>query len=125
MKIRRATKKDFPAIRRLIAEHPATLMQKHLPKPGEFFVATEGDDIVGCCALEVYSKRLAEIRSLAVTKRMQGNGIATALVQRCMQTARKKKIYEVLAISSSDRFFAKYGFHTFNKEKFALLNIIG
>lgn len=125
MTIRKASARDWPAIRRLITEYPRQLMQDHLPKPVKFFVAVKDGDIVGCCALEVYSKRLAEVRSLAVAKRHQGRGIATALVERCMGEARKRQVYEVLAISSSDKFFAKYGFRTFNKEKFALINILG
>ena len=125
MKIRKASSKDLPSILSLIKEHPGKLMQKHLPRPSEFFVAVDNGQVVGCCALEVYSKRLGEIRSLAVTKKSQRNGIASKLVTKCMAAARKKRIYEVIAISSADKFFSRYGFHTFNKEKFALINILG
>ncbi|MDO8481830.1 MAG: GNAT family N-acetyltransferase [bacterium] len=125
MKIRKATQKDFPDIRKLIKGYPDKLIQNHLPKPGEFFVAIENGKIVGCCALEIYSKRLAEIRSLAVTKKFQNQGIATQLVHACVATAKKKNIYELLAIAGSEAFLARFGFHTFNKEKFALINILG
>src|SRR3989344_8631998 len=125
MKLRKATRKDLSAILKLIREYPDKLMQNHLPKPGEFFVAIEDSKIVGCCALEVYSKRLAEIRSLAVTKKFQGKGIATKLVSACVEAAKEQKIYELLAIAGSEEFFARFGFHTFNKEKFALINILG
>ncbi|MDO8562059.1 MAG: GNAT family N-acetyltransferase [bacterium] len=125
MEIRKATLEDFPGIRKLIREYPDKLIQVHLPKPSEFFVAIENGKIIGCCALEIYSKRLAEIRSLAVTKESQNRGIATKLVSACMAAARKKKIYELLAIVESEKFLAKFGFHTFNKEKLALINILG
>jgi len=125
MDVRRATPEDFPAILGLVREYPDKLIQVHLPEPAEFFVAIEGGEIVGCCALEVYSKRLAEIRSLAVTKQFQGKGIATKLVVACVEEAKKQKIYELLAIAGSEEFFARFGFHTFNKEKFALINILG
>lgn len=125
MQIRRANLNDLPAILKLIREYPDQLIQVHLPETDEFFVATESEEIVGCCALEVYSKRLAEIRSLAVTKQFQGKGIATKLVRACVEEARKQGIYELLAIAGSEEFFAKFGFHTFNKEKFALINILG
>ena len=124
MKIRKATTQDFPGILKLIREYPNRLMQNRLPKPGEFFVAVEDGKIVGCCALEIYSKRLAEIRSLAVTKKFQNRGIATKLVNACIATARKKKIYELFAIAGSEKFLAKFGFHTFNKEKYELINIL-
>jgi amino-acid N-acetyltransferase len=125
MNIRKATAKDWPHVLRLIREHPSQLIQDHLPRPHDFFVAVEENNIVGCCALEVYSKRLAEIRSLAVAKKHQGKGIATLLVERCMQEARKKKVYEVLSITGALPFFKKRGFNTFNKEKYALLKILG
>ncbi|KKW19248.1 MAG: N-acetyltransferase GCN5 [Parcubacteria group bacterium GW2011_GWA2_51_10] len=125
MKIRKAAIKDWPAIKKLLCEFPDKLMQKHLPKPSAFFVAIVDGKIVGCCALDVYSKRLAELRSLAVTKKSQGQGIASKLVAVCVAAARKKKIYEVLAISGSEKFFAKHSFHTFHQEKYALLNILG
>jgi len=111
-------------IKRLIKLHPDKLVQTHLPKMAEFFVAVVDKRIIGCCALEVYSKRLAEIRSLSVEKEFQGQGIASALVEKCLKLAEKKKILEVLAITSADGLFYKHGFGTFNKEKFALLKFM-
>ena len=125
MKIRKATAKDWPQVLALIREYPKTLMQHHLPRPSEFFVAVEDNKIVGCCALEIYSKRLAEVRSLAVAKKHQGNGIATKLLERALAGAKKKGVYEVLSITGALPFFAKRGFKTFNKEKYALLKIVG
>ena len=125
MKIRKATVRDKARILRLIREHPQQLMQHHIPKPADFFIAIEGDEVIGCCALEIYSKRLAEIRSLAVTKKSQGQGIATMLVEHCVALAKKKKVYEILTITGALPFFEKRGFNTFNKEKYALLKILG
>jgi len=125
MRIRKASARDIAAIRKLIREHKDTLLQDHLPKASAFFVAEADGKVIGCCALDIYSKRLAELRSLAVTKSHQGNGIARKLIEACMGEARTKRIYEVLAISGADNFFKKHGFHTFHKERFALLNILG
>ena len=131
MKIRKATKRDWPHVLNLIREHPKQLMQHHLPRPSEFFIAIVEDtatgttQVVGCCALEIYSKRLAEIRSLAVTEKHQGNGIATILVEKCLALAKKKKVYEVLSVTGALPFFEKRGFNTFNNEKYALLKILG
>ncbi len=108
--------------------YPSQLIQEHLPKASKFFVAVKstpsGKKIIGCCALEIYSKRLAEIRSLAVEKSFQGNGIATELVKSCLKLAQKNKIYEVLSITGEPRLFERAGFKTFNKERFALLKIL-
>jgi amino-acid N-acetyltransferase len=125
MKVRKATERDWPAVLRLIRENPEHLMQDHLPRTSEFFVAVEDDVVLGCCALEVYSKRLAEIRSLAVAKQCQRSGIATQLVEKCMTLAKKKEIYEVLAITSALPFFEKHGFNTFQQEKYALFKVLG
>lgn len=100
-------------------------MQIHLPKPEEFYVALEGDMIIACCALEIYSQRLAEIRSLAVAPEYQGRGIGKQLVAACLNEAKEKNIYEVLTITGSSALFEKQGFATFNNEKYALLKILG
>jgi len=125
MQIRKAATEDFPVIQALIKLFPEKLLQEHLPEPEEFTVAVEDGKIVACCALEVYSKRLAEIRSLAVSPEFQGQGIATKLIEVCVQEANDKQIYEVLTITGSSTLFEKQGFGTFNNEKYALLKILG
>lgn len=125
MTIREADAADWPAISALIKQFPEQLMQEHLPEPEEFFVAEAAGAIIACCALEVYSKRLAEIRSLAVLPAHQGNGIASNLIERCMGRAREKGVYEVLTITGTPAFFEKHGFKTFESEKYALIQVIG
>jgi len=125
MQIRKATSADFPAIVELINKFPEKLVQDYLPEPEEFTVADENDQIVGCCALEVYSKRLAEIRSLAVMPEHQGKGIASKLVASCLNEAKERGIFEVLTITGSSSLFEKQGFGTFNNEKYALFKILG
>ncbi|MDA1230149.1 MAG: GNAT family N-acetyltransferase, partial [Planctomycetota bacterium] len=51
------------------------------------FVAEIDGKIVGFAALEIYSAKLAEIRSLAVHEGHQGKGIGRRLVQRCVDLA--------------------------------------
>jgi amino-acid N-acetyltransferase len=124
VKIRRATAKDMPAITNLIGEYPDKLMQDHLPRASAFFVALVDKETVGCCALEVYSKRLAEIRSLAITYNFRHRGIAKQLIRACVSYARKRGVYELLCITGARDFFEKYGFGVFNKEKYALIKIL-
>jgi N-acetylglutamate synthase-like GNAT family acetyltransferase len=125
MAIRKATEADFAAIKDIIARFPEQLMQNHLPQPDEFFVAEEKGALVGCCALEIYSQRLAEVRSLAVKQECQGRGIATALVEACLAEAKEKGIHEVLTITGANGFFEKHGFAAFKNEKYALFKILG
>ncbi|MDO8552959.1 MAG: GNAT family N-acetyltransferase [bacterium] len=115
----------MPAILGLIHEFPDTLMQDNLPPSEAFYVATEGETIVGCCALEIYSTRLAEIRSLAVTKIFQRKGIAKQLIDTCVTEAQKHNVYELLCITGIQGVFERYGFGPFNKEKYALIKILG
>ena len=77
--------------------------------------------IVGFAALEVYSQKLAEIRSLAVEDSLQGTGIGRRLVQACVERGRQQNVLEVMAITSSDEFFKACGFDfTLPGEKKAL-----
>ena len=124
MTVRRAKAEDFPAIEGIIRQFPEQLMQVHLPEPKEFFVAEESGTLVACCALEVYSKRLAEIRSLAVLPQHQGRGIASKLIDACLTAAKDEGVYEVISITGSPAFFEKHGFGTFNKEKYAMIRIL-
>jgi amino-acid N-acetyltransferase len=85
------------------------------------FVAIVDEAVVGFAALEVYSSKLAEIRSLAVHQGFQGQGIGQALVRRCVELAHSRNILEVMAITSADGFFAQCGFEfTLPGEKKAL-----
>ncbi len=85
------------------------------------FVAELEGEIVGCAALEVYSRKLAEIRSLAVSPTARGLGVGKMLVKACVELARQRDILEVMAITSSEDFFKSCGFDfTLPGEKKAL-----
>ena len=85
------------------------------------FVALVDGTIVGFAALEIYSAKLAEIRSLAVHDDYQGRGIGKGLVGRCVDLAVKRNVLEVMAITSTERFFQSCGFDfTLPGEKKAL-----
>lgn len=91
----------------------------HLVRTG--FVATIDGKIVGFAALEIYSPKLAELRSLAVDSACQGRGIGRQLVQACLELARHRGVFEVMAITSSEDFFRRCGFDfTLPGEKKAL-----
>ena len=86
-----------------------------------YFIAEVDGEIVGCAALEVYSRKLAEIRSLAVSPDVQGMGVGKALVNACVELGRQKQVLEVMAITSNEHFFKAVGFDfTTTGEKKAL-----
>ncbi len=74
------------------------------------FVAKCDKRIVGFASLEVYSRKLAEVRALVVADDQQGKGIGKLLVDACIQRACEMDIMEVMAISSAEPFFLSCGF---------------
>ncbi len=120
--VRAAKHEDMPAIRSLISRYPRQLVQDDLPRAVSFVVAVSADKIVGCCALQIYSRRLAELRSLAIDPEFRGFGIAKTLVERCLRRARQRNVKQVLAVSSETAFFERCGFSTFFREKTALFH---
>ena len=74
------------------------------------FIARLDGRIVGCAALEIYNKKLCEIRGLAVDPAAQGLGVGKKLVEACVALAEQEGIYEIMAISVAEDFFRSCGF---------------
>ncbi len=115
--IRSAAATDIPAIADLIKPYvdEGSLLERTYDEFEEllpnFFVAVdENGVIVGCAALEIYSRKLAEVRSLAVSREAQGQGVGSKLVKACVERAREQNVLEVMAITASDAFFQACGF---------------
>ncbi len=77
---------------------------------GNFFVAVGDGKIIGCCALDIYSEKLAEIRSLVVLPEYQNRGIGGKLIKRCLEKAVYLGIYQVLAVTDRHKLFKTAGF---------------
>jgi N-acetylglutamate synthase-like GNAT family acetyltransferase len=120
VEIRPARRGEMPKIRELVRIYPDKLMYDDLPGLRSFFVALVGGRIIGCCALQVYSRRLAEVRSLAVHPDFVGQGIGRRLVERCQQRARGRRVKQILTVSSASGFFEQLGFSTILRERNAL-----
>ena len=110
----------MPRIRELVSLFPDDLVQDSLPRIPSFFVAESDATIVGCCALQVYSRRLAEVRSLAVHPDFQGRGIAARLVDACRERGRKRRVRQLFAVTSQPDFFERRGFAVHSGWKTAL-----
>jgi len=118
---------DLPQLQELVDRFvqanrllPRTADELHDLVPSGFVAIAEGH-VVGFAALEIYSPKLAEIRSLAVDPGYHGRGIGRGLVSRCVQLAVSRNVLEVMAITSSDGFFKACGFDfTLPGEKKAL-----
>lgn len=108
--VRPARAGEMPRIRELIAYFPKELLQADVPRIQSFFVAEHRGSIVGCCALQIYSKRLAEVRSLAVHPDYRGRGIAARLVDACRERGRERRVRQLFAVTSEPGFFEGRGF---------------
>jgi amino-acid N-acetyltransferase len=83
-----------------------------------FYVAEVNNEIVGCVALSIIWKDLAEICSLAVSTESRGKGIGKQLVLHSIQKAKELKIPKVIALTYQDKFFEKLGFQLVDKDQF-------
>ena len=84
----------------------------------DFVVWDEGDrNISGVCSLHICWENLAEIRSLAVKKTGQGQGIGTGLVQTCLREAVEYGITRIFTLTYQPGFFRKLGFADIDKKE--------
>lgn len=122
--IRRAELSDIPAILELIAQSPDKLLprsaQDYKDLIGNTWVAIDDSRVVGCATLEVYSPKIAEIRSVAVHKDYRGKGHGKELVRTAAAEAKARNVYEVMVVTSSPEFFKSLGFGACLNEKYAL-----
>ena len=122
--LRLARPADIDAILALIAKHREQLLARS-PSDIEalldtFWVVEEDGEIAGCCCLEVYSPKIAEVRSLAVRERSRGRQYGTRLVAAAVGEAKRRGIPQVLAVTSNVEFFAQQHFQSCLNEKYAL-----
>ena len=122
MMIRDATIQDVERIHELIngyAEVDRMLFasMSSIYENLQIFKTAELDgEVVGCCALKVLWKDLAEIKSLAVEEAQFGKGIGRALVLGSMEKAEKLGLKKVFTLTLEPDFFAKLGFVAVQKE---------
>ena len=122
--LRKARPEDIEPIRMLIEAN----LDKLLPRTPEelrelldtTWVVDQDGEIVGCCTLEVYSHKIAELRSLAVRADCRGKGYGQILVEAAVNEAQERKIRQVLVVTSTREFFEKVNFGACLDEKYAL-----
>jgi len=118
--VQEAKKQDFEEIQKIInigviegkilkrtkKEIQMLIKQKNL------IVAKEEDKIVGLVALDYYSKRFSELRTLFILPEYRSNGIGGLLVNALLQKAKKKKIKEIMTITTKEtaEWFKKHNF---------------
>ncbi len=114
--VRRARTTDVPGIRALVDTFTgdrrllAKAMVNLYEDVQEFFVAVDGEEVVGCGALHVLWEDLAEVRTLAVSPEVQGKGVGSALLSRLVENARELGIRRLFCLTFETEFFGRHGF---------------
>ena len=82
-----------------------------------YVVAREDKRIVGFCALHIYSKKLAEIRSIIIDKDYRGRGIGKNLVNFLTKEGKTLCVKSIFVLTYEREFFQKIGFDEIDKDK--------
>ena len=121
--IRKARFSDIKEIQRLINRYTqeGALIPRSLSELYEnirdFFIYKEKRRMLGCCALHISWKDLAEIKSLAVRREARRKGIGNRLLRTALQEAKELGIKKVFALTNQEKFFKRNGFKKIKKEK--------
>ncbi len=81
----------------------------------EFLVAEHDGTVVGCAALHVFWEDLAELKCLAVSETVQGQGVGRLLVDACWDQARELEIESVFTLTYVPGFFEKCRYRQIEK----------
>lgn len=74
------------------------------------FLAESAGSIVGFAAIEIYSKKLAEVQAMVVGKSFRGQGVGSQLLKACVERAATEGVLELMAITMSEELFRRAGF---------------
>ncbi|MFA5834163.1 MAG: GNAT family N-acetyltransferase [Bacteroidota bacterium] len=86
-----------------------------IDKGGHIFFAEYQGEIVGTVALNFHEEGVFELGKMAVTKKVQGIGIGSILMEHCINNAkslgaRKLILYSNTALASAIHLYKKFGF---------------
>ncbi|MDH5633138.1 MAG: N-acetyltransferase [Gammaproteobacteria bacterium] len=120
--IRPAAVADAHEIHDLISHYAD--MGNLLPRPindiyrhlRDFFVAELDGKVVACCALEIFTENLGEVRSLVVASEVEGKGYGRLLVQEVINEAKRLGLRRLMALTYVPEFFHRLGFRTVSKD---------
>ena len=125
MNIRHARSTDIPAIMILVEEHvrqgdllPRTVESVQHSLKDWLVGKDESGETMACVCLHRYTPELAEVRSLAVSDKVKGQGFGRTIVKALIAEARIRNIPTLFALTRVVPFFQKVGFQTTIKERF-------
>lgn len=116
VQIRPAKTADVKAIRELVDSYaaPGQMLSKETvtlyESVQEFIVAEEGGQVVGCGALHTLWEDLAEVRTVAVKKELQKQGIGHQILEAIIKRAREVGVSRIFCLTFQTEFFGRHGF---------------
>jgi amino-acid N-acetyltransferase len=116
IEVRPARTSDIKAIHKLILDFASggRMLQKETvtlyESVQEFMVAVEDGQVIGCGALHVLWEDLAEVRSVAITETLRGNGIGNLILERIIERARELGLSRIFCLTFETKFFGRHGF---------------
>ena len=82
----------------------------------DYYVYIENGSVVGCAALHIFWKDLAEIKSIAVEEDYQKRGIGKQLIQKCLEEGKILGVNRLVVLTYIPEFFERMGFKRVDKE---------
>jgi amino-acid N-acetyltransferase len=116
IEVRPARTSDIKGIHKLIVEFASggRMLQKETvtlyESVQEFVVAVEDGEVIGCGALHVLWEDLAEVRSVAISEELRGQGIGNQILERIIQRARELGLARIFCLTFETKFFGRHGF---------------
>ncbi len=117
-RVRSATTADVPQLwelidlyapdRRLLSKALVTLYEDIQ----DFMVAEADGEVIGCGALHVMWRDLAEVRTVAVCPKSQNLGVGSSLVSELINRAQYLGISRIFCLTFETEFFTHFGFQT-------------
>jgi amino-acid N-acetyltransferase len=121
--IRKAKIQEVPEIRRFLVEFsrdggilPRTLADLYGQLRDYYVYRLESGPILGVAALHITWAGLGEIRSVAVLPGHRHQGIASRLVETCLEEARTLGLSEIFLLTLHPDFFERFGFKLVSRE---------
>ena len=120
--IRKADIKDVPKMQGLIAGFAKKdlMLARSLidlyENIRDYFVAEQEKVVIGCCALHICWKDLAEVKALAVDEDIHGNGVGRRLVKEALKDAKALSIKKIFCLTYVPGFFKAFGFKKIDRK---------
>ena len=121
--IRRAVTDDLPAMKTLVdwgaglGELVPQTFSALKSRVEHFLVATDGDHVIGVCALRPVDHEAGELCSLVIRPDYQRRGLGGRLVKACLAMAGGQGIRLVIALTFHPEYFEQFGFRRIENEQ--------